>query len=154
MVATPQSAVKSTKGNKTMAGHRMSADQVYFWANWILVGALVLGLLSTYAIVVSGNIKEANLKRELKDKDTALEEYKVNAAQRIADANSAAEAAKEGAAKASERAAELGIEAEKLKSQLAWRSISPDAASKLAGRLSAQPSQVSIQSVSGDPEAQ
>jgi hypothetical protein len=41
------------------------ADVISWWANWILVGALVVGMLATYAIVVSGNVKEANLKREL-----------------------------------------------------------------------------------------
>lgn len=43
----------------------MSADDIYTWANWILVGALVVGVLATYAIVVSGNIRDAALKREL-----------------------------------------------------------------------------------------
>ena len=55
----------------------MSADDVSWWANWILVGALMVGVAATYAIVVSGNIKEANLKRELKEKDDALETYKL-----------------------------------------------------------------------------
>jgi hypothetical protein len=36
----------------------MSADDVSWWANWILVGALLVGVAATYAIVVSGNIKK------------------------------------------------------------------------------------------------
>ncbi|MFP3866815.1 MAG: hypothetical protein ACLFUU_01460 [Desulfobacteraceae bacterium] len=43
----------------------MSADAVYFWANWVLIGALILGIVATYAIVVSGNIRDTALKREL-----------------------------------------------------------------------------------------
>ena len=54
----------------------MSADDVSWWANWILVGALLVGVAATYAIVVSGNIKEANLRRELKEKDERTEELK------------------------------------------------------------------------------
>jgi hypothetical protein len=46
-------------------GFRMSADDVFFWANWMLVAALIGGVLATYAIVVSGNIRDANLRREL-----------------------------------------------------------------------------------------
>ena len=41
------------------------AEAVSWWANWILVGALVVGVLATYAVVVSGNIRDSNLKREL-----------------------------------------------------------------------------------------
>jgi len=41
------------------------AEFISFWANWILVGALVVGVIATYGIVVSGNVKEAALKGEL-----------------------------------------------------------------------------------------
>ncbi|MCP3924324.1 MAG: hypothetical protein GY714_17250 [Desulfobacterales bacterium] len=50
----------------------MTADNIYIWANWTLVGALVLGVLSTYAIVASGNIRDSELKRELKEKDKSI----------------------------------------------------------------------------------
>ncbi len=42
-----------------------AADTIFWLANWMLIGALVLGVLATYAIVVSGNVRDANLKREL-----------------------------------------------------------------------------------------
>lgn len=86
----------------------MSAEDVSWWANWILVGALLVGVAATYAIVVSGNIKEANLKRELKEKDDALEIYKADAGEKISAANAAGESAKADAAK-------LSVEAERLK---------------------------------------
>jgi hypothetical protein len=44
---------------------KMSADTVYYWANWALVFALVLGVLATFAVVRSGNIRDEALKREL-----------------------------------------------------------------------------------------
>ena len=53
-------------GGKYKAMGGISADTVNAVANWILVAALILGVLATYAIVVSGNIKEQNLKRELR----------------------------------------------------------------------------------------
>jgi hypothetical protein len=43
----------------------MSADAIYYWANWVLVGALLLGVAATYAIVTSGNIRDSALKQEL-----------------------------------------------------------------------------------------
>jgi hypothetical protein len=50
------------------------AEFVSYWANWTLVFALVLGLLATYAIVVSGNVKEEFLKRDVAESNArALE---------------------------------------------------------------------------------
>jgi len=42
-----------------------SAEFISFWANWLLVGALVVGVIATWGIVVSGNVKETALKRDL-----------------------------------------------------------------------------------------
>ena len=67
----------------------MSADDIFFWGNWVLLGALVVGLLATYAVVASGNIRDQELKRELKDKDG-----------KIAEANARGEEARAEAAKA------------------------------------------------------
>ena len=53
------------------------------------MGALVIGVLATYAIVVSGNIRDRDLKHELKNKDES-----------IAKANAQGEEAKAEAAKA------------------------------------------------------
>lgn len=43
----------------------MSADSIYFWANWALVGALVVGLFATWAIILSGNARDRALRQEL-----------------------------------------------------------------------------------------
>lgn len=73
----------------------MTADSVYSLANWTLVGALIVGVLSTYAIVVSGNIKEKAFKLEL------------------SKANEGAEKAKRDAANAEENITRLKVEADK-----------------------------------------
>jgi hypothetical protein len=75
--------VKSTKGNNSKKGRGIvwilswSADDVYFWAKWGLAGSLILGVVLTIAVIVSGNIKEATLKRELAT--AQLETQKVKA---------------------------------------------------------------------------
>jgi hypothetical protein len=58
----------------------MSADGVFFWANWALIAALVLGVLSTYAIVVSGNIKDAEVKRKLSEHEAQTASARAEAA--------------------------------------------------------------------------
>lgn len=67
----------------------MNADSVNSWANWFLIASLVVGVFSTWAIVVTGNIKERNLKLELSR-------------------------ANERAAKSEERAAELELASKQL----------------------------------------
>ena len=46
-------------------GQVMSADDVYNYANWVLIAALVLGMLATYAIVRSGDIRDRALRKEV-----------------------------------------------------------------------------------------
>jgi len=41
------------------------AEVVWDWANWLLVGALVVGVVATYFIVQTAKVKEAALKQEL-----------------------------------------------------------------------------------------
>jgi hypothetical protein len=87
MTPTPPTATNPTTGSKIRKAFGMSADSVNFWANWFLVAALVIGVVSTYLVVVSGNAKEANLKSELRDKDDALEKYKLETGEKISEAN-------------------------------------------------------------------
>jgi archaellum component FlaG (FlaF/FlaG flagellin family) len=60
-----------------------TAESVFGWANWALVAALVIGVLATYAIILSGNVKEAYLKKEIAEANAraleaqlALEKFK------------------------------------------------------------------------------
>jgi hypothetical protein len=49
------------------------AEFISFWSNWILIGALIVGVVATYGIVVSGNVKESAANTEIADakRDTA-----------------------------------------------------------------------------------
>jgi hypothetical protein len=72
-----------TIGNKTRneRGTGMSlpwAEFISYWSNWLLIGALVVGVIATYGIVVSGSVKEAALKRDLADAGAAAETAKAN----------------------------------------------------------------------------
>ncbi len=100
----------------------MSADDVFFWGNWVLVGALIVGVLATYAIVVSGNIRDVELKRGLKDKDDQIanatargEEAKAVAA----ESNVRAEEAKERTLNAAKEVAKLQTAAAEAKGRQA-----------------------------------
>lgn len=147
--------------DKNIRGVRpMSADDVSWWANWILVGALLVGVAATYAIVVSGNIKEANLKRELKEKDDALEAYKLTVEGKVADARSEGIKAGETASNALLRAAELEkeaanarLETEKIKSVVQWRTFSAAQNTDMESVLSAKPGSINLRWMDGDPEA-
>ena len=57
-------------GNMSLA----LAELIWTWSNWFLVGALIVGVISTLLIVVSGNVKEAALKRDLAQSRIELEE--------------------------------------------------------------------------------
>lgn len=70
----PASTVIKIIGKKIKAIRGMSADTIFSVANWTLLAALVLGVMATYAIVVSGNIKEDKLKRDLADAAKAAAE--------------------------------------------------------------------------------
>jgi hypothetical protein len=59
----------------------MTAESVNFWAHWLLIASLVVGVVSTYAIVTSGNIKERELKRELSKANADAEKAKATAAE-------------------------------------------------------------------------
>jgi hypothetical protein len=138
----------------------MSADDVSWWANWILVGALLVGVAATYAIVVSGNIKEANLKRELKEKDDALEKYKLTVEGKVADAKSEGIKAGETAGNALVRAAELEkeaaaarLETEKIKQLVAWRVVVPQERDAIRAELKDTTGNINLQYAANDPEA-
>ena len=142
MTLTPPITTRITPGNKIRKAFGMSADGVFFWANWTLLAALIIGVVSTYLIVVSGNAKEANLKLELKEKDDALDKYKTDAASAITVANVVAASAKSDAAKANQRAEELradnltlqaGVRPRRL-SFLGW-TMNPDRVAKLYDEL-------------------
>jgi hypothetical protein len=120
----PETTTPRTAGNKIRRaiGMEMSlswAEFVSFWANWILIGALVVGVLATLGIVVSANVKEAHWEQERRDSN---ERISTNAVE--------TNRARESAAQANERAAEANLKAEterverlKLEAKLAPRTL-------------------------------
>ncbi len=96
---------------------KISADEIYSLANCLLIGSLVLGVIATGAVVVSGNIKERQLKQEL----SKTNERAAIAEQRAAEANLKAE--------------EEGLARVKLEERVAWRRLTIDQQSEIGSRL-------------------
>lgn len=116
----------------------MSADTVYTFANWFLIGALVVGALATIAVVASGKIKEGRLNQELKEarEQIAISNQKAaEANQKAAEANLKAAEATQKAAEATQKAAEEKLARVKIEESIAWRRISNDQQSKLKNKL-------------------
>lgn len=42
-----------------------SASWISDWANWVLVASLIVGVVATYLVVISSNVKEEGLRRDL-----------------------------------------------------------------------------------------
>jgi hypothetical protein len=82
----------------------MSADNVFTVANWVLVGALLVGVAATYAIVVSGKSRDEALKSELAAQNT-----------RAAELARQTEILKLSVGEAEQRAAEAKLALEKFK---------------------------------------
>lgn len=108
------------------------AEFISFWANWILVAALIVGVAATWGIVVSGNVKEAASKREI--------------ARLSADAG----ASRAAAAEANARAIEAQLALERFKSD---RTLSDNQRAKIVEKIREFAGQSYILSVSPDQEA-
>ena len=119
-----------------------TAVWLYDAANIFLIGALVVGVISTVFVVWMGNVKEEYLRREVAATNARAEE--ANAASSVANAKTA-ELEKE--------AALARLETEKIKETVSWRVISPESASELIKILSANPGSVNLRYTDGDPEA-
>ncbi|MHB8624440.1 MAG: hypothetical protein ACYDBA_13975 [Sulfuricaulis sp.] len=113
----------------------MSVDDIYSLANWILVATLVVGVAATYAIVVTGKIRDAALRREL-------------AAQGAIAAQANARSAE-----LEKETADARLETERIKEAVAWRILPSENASELEKVLAAKPGSVNLRYTDGDPEA-
>lgn len=118
-----------------MAKH-MNVDQVFTWANWLLLASLVVGVISTYGIVASGRLRDVRSKQEL------------------ADARAVAAQAHEHAALLAKEAAVAQLATERLKTVTAWRRISASQYSMLVEALRGKvKGKVWVEVVKTDPEA-
>jgi hypothetical protein len=104
------------------------ADAIFTWANIILVVGAVLAFVGTAAVFWSTGVRE-----------------------RYADERIAANEAETAKAKA--ETAQARLEQERLKSQMAWRRISPEQARRIAALLQGEKLEAWVTFVGNDPEA-
>lgn len=70
------------------------AEAISFWANWVLVSALAIGVIATWGIVMSASVKEAHWEQQrvaAEDRISANERMTAEANARAAEANQKAE---------------------------------------------------------------
>lgn len=134
----------------------MSPEFVDVWSTRLGVGAVWLGVFTALVALLAWYFADKNAK----NKDAELKHFQVESAQSIENAKKDAEVAKEGAAKANERANELEKETantklkyEQLKQSLAWREMSPEQEKTLIAQLATRPASVAILWMESDPEA-
>jgi hypothetical protein len=155
MIATPMSAMKMEKPMNNQDGtiFGFSVDGLLEWTNVLYLLSVAAALFFSVALWRLSAISSAN-------KDLQLERYKVEAAERVSKAEAVAKKAQEASSLADERSKGLALEAEsakleteRLKAQMAWRTIPHDISAKLKEILSMTPAKVNIQHVANDPEA-
>lgn len=117
---------KKTK-NRLFKLNPHTAETVFHVANFLLVAALVVGVVATYLVYIATSIKEEDSTKKL------------------ADATASAARANLEAAKANERA-------ERIKQQLAWREVAPSQQAAIKAALANAPFKVTITWVTGDAE--
>jgi hypothetical protein len=109
------------------------AELVSFWANWMLIASLVVGVIATFGVVLSSSVKEQF------------------AAARISANEVETARAKESAARSNERAAEAELKLEQLRNQIAPRHLDR---TKFIDALKGQPSApVEVMYITEDAEA-
>ena len=114
----------------------MNADEVFNWANWLLLMSLIVGVISTYAIVASGSIRDQQSKQEL------------------VEAKAETAKAHERAALLEKDAAAARLETERLKLLAAWRRVSIEQHRRLVESLKGKvKGKVWVEFVDSDPEA-
>lgn len=122
----------------------MNAESVNSFANWLLIGSLIVGAVSTYVIVMSGKVLQNELQLG------------------ISQANADAENAKNDAAIANQKAAILKkeaavarLETEKLKQQFSWRRLNERQYKTISqGLLKIETkAKIILSSIASDPES-
>ena len=124
---------------------RMFGFDLAWWNTAVLV-SLALAAMAAVAVLVATRAVIMLQNQEAKDNSDALERYKLEVTAKVAESN-------ERAANLEKEAADARLEQEKLKAQLAWQTMSRQAAETLTRRLSTKPGSVNVQYVANDPEA-
>ncbi|WP_156899527.1 hypothetical protein [Pleomorphomonas koreensis] len=111
-----------------------TAERISTVANAALLTSLLVGVVATYAIIVSANTKERFLRAELSAAD-----------ERASMAN-------EAAARLAKEAEEARLETERIKKELAWRTVLQSQGDFIVERLKGLNAQVWFQVVTSDAE--
>ncbi len=139
-------------------------------ANWCLVASLLTGVISTFVIVKTTDVKEAHWDH---DRDAAKERISElaresefakaelgkanaeieNAKRQAAELDKQAAEAKERTASLEKEAAQARLEQERLKQIVSWRTISKAAGDKMVALLKTNPTFIKLAYVAADPEA-
>lgn len=151
---------QTIKTTTARTGIRMLGHGLDWWNGAMLI-ALGFAALAAVSVVVTTTAVIIVQRREATAAKEEFERYKVGVAGQVADAKREGIEAGKTAGDAVLRAAELEkeaanarLETERLKAQLAWRSLPPDMAKTLSERLSEHPGKVTVQYGSNDPESQ
>jgi hypothetical protein len=143
-----------SKGVRRMLGLSLDGwNNVMLWClAFVAIAAISVGV-AQYVIIQLAKQEAADAKAE-------FDKYKLTVEGKVADAKKEGIEAGKAAGNALVRAAELEkeaadarLETERLKQVVAWRSISPEGASKLEKVLAVKPGSVNLRFTDGDPEA-
>lgn len=125
-------------------------------ANWTLLVSLLGGVLSTFVIVKTTDVKEEHWAEDRRKSNERIADLGTQGDQARAELGTAkADIAKANAeiAQANERAATARLETERLKRTVSWRLLSAEHTSKLTAVLSTRKGRVNLRYTDGDPEA-
>lgn len=140
------------------------ANKIFDVANVFFIATLVVGVVSTIVIVRMAAVKERYWDQErvasaerivtLTTLGDQLRKDTAEARAELGKANADIARANARAAALENDAAQARLEQERLKAQLAWRTIAPVPAGNLTALLALKAAQVNIQYPSGDTEAE
>jgi hypothetical protein len=157
-------ALRGNHGGSGMWPSLATAERVADIANVFFIGSLVVGVVATVTIVWMTNVKErywdqdrqASAERivTLTTQGDRLRKDTEDARAELGKANADIARANARAAALENDAAQARLEQERLKAQLAWRTLSPEQTVSLQARLAQKPNQVNIQYPAGDTEAE
>ena len=138
----------NTSRNKhKVAGMKITpelADSIFSSANWVLVAALILGVLATYAIVVSGKVRDQSLKLELQ-----------KSSERIALLTTQGDEARAQIARANQTAEEERLARVKIEARLAPRNLNQMQQNELTAKLAGLEKQIGfVQASPSLPESE
>jgi hypothetical protein len=123
-----------------------------WWDFWLIISVIAAAFVATaIGVTTAGSI--ISHKREARSAELTVDAKVADAKKEGIEAGKTAGDALVKAATLEKEAANIRLEAEKLKAQIAWREIKPEIAQKLESELAKNPGSVNLRYTDGDPEA-